>query len=692
MASRHTWEAADAGVMLWQPATETALDLIPEEPQEPWETLKEEDIQDSLGGSHDDEEEVILPSIEKFSSGTHVKDELVQHLYTLRSSSPSTACADKGSHMQDASSSTIRARSVSSSTFSNLLSGIELYGQSESPVRPTDGQDITGSPQSPSNSASSGSDWADYEFVASSPCPNRGLTSQLLETPIANPLQKPLDSGMATSRETTDTVPQAVDSCGRAALIALRGLERDPPHHWDEDERELLVILHRWYEDATPTSISQVFNAVTGLQLSPRIVRNQFNNYILLYGGRAFPEYQRVMAVPFSDPKVYNEIRDIIDNTAIEFGINLPRRRVEVIFESGQARSAKSPKTRKHYRNLVRRAAEKEREKLRVLRQPQSMEPEPEPEPEKPLRACLIGRTTLAPNPEWEVEDIFFDVEEPLASRSILPRTSLIVPHGTPSRPHPSTRHIGFRVWDGDSRTMFTEEDGFVSEAFARFWSGDYPPPFSPEEAQGLQALKILTNLHLSLSGGASTFVSVSTSLLQALVKASNMKEPIIAIKRMVWADVQADAILSHFPLADLQSLSNQDQTCSEILSLQCIQPGKRTSSVSSKMRAQNKMLNTTTAKAMAAVCRTFGMHRKNVSLAHVQGLVASLVDSFSVQANSATDIHTTSSIASAFALALRSRVHLYQQVMQAFQDGIGQGMESVEYYSGRGRRGAAGM
>ena len=40
----------------------------------------------------------------------------------------------------------------------------------------------------------------------------------------------------------------------------------------------------------------------------------------------------------------------------------------------------------------------------------------------------------------------------------------------------------------------------------------------------------ILTNLHLSLSGGASTFVSVSTSLLQALVKASTMKNPRIAI------------------------------------------------------------------------------------------------------------------------------------------------------------------
>ena len=69
----------------------------------------------------------------------------------------------------------------------------------------------------------------------------------------------------------------------------------------------------------------------------------------------------------------------------------------------------------------------------------------------------------------------------------------------------------------------------FVSEAFARFWNGEYPPPFSPE-GQGLQALKILTNLHLSLSGGASTFVSVSTSLLQALVKASKMKDPRIAV------------------------------------------------------------------------------------------------------------------------------------------------------------------
>jgi hypothetical protein len=75
---------------------------------------------------------------------------------------------------------------------------------------------------------------------------------------------------------------------------------------------------------------------------------------------------------------------------------------------------------------------------------------------------------------------------------------------------------------------MFDEETGFVSQAFS-IWKGEYPPPFSPD-GQGRQALMILTNLHLSMSGGASAFVSVSTSLLQALVKASTMEDPRIAV------------------------------------------------------------------------------------------------------------------------------------------------------------------
>ena len=154
----------------------------------------------------------------------------------------------------------------------------------------------------------------------------------------------------------------------------------------------------------------------------------------------------------------------------------------------------------------------------------------------------------------------------------------------------------------------------------------------------------------------------------------------------MVWSDLPASTILSYFPLADLQSLSDHDHSCSEILSLECIQPGRRTHFVSSQMRERNKILNTNTARAIGSVSRTFGMHRKDVSLTHIRDLIASLVDSFKVQENSATDIHTASSIASTFALALRSREHLHQHVMQAFQDGVKQGIDTINYYSGRGR------
>jgi len=103
-------------------------------------------------------------------------------------------------------------------------------------------------------------------------------------------------------------------------------------------------------------------------------------------------------------------------------------------------------------------------------------------------------------------------------------------------------------------------------------------------------------------------------------------------------------------------------------------------------MKKRNKLLNTTTARAMAAVSRVFGLHRKEVGLAHIQGFTASLVDSFTIQECSATNVHTMSSIASAFALALCSIVHHHQQVMEAFQEGIKQGYHTVNYYSGRGQ------
>lgn len=337
------------------------------------------------------------------------------------------------------------------------------------------------------------------------------------------PVRRTLDFGMPAICHTNGIVPQASEPSHFTSLAALRRLERDPPHQWHEDERELLTILYRWYEDGDVTTIPKVFNAITGLNLRLHVIRYQFESHLILYGGRAYPEFDRAMKVPFHDPEhKYDEIHAIIEDTASESGIDLSRRINEVSYTPGLARTAKSPKTRKHYKSLVRRALKREKEKKRALR---TLSPEA-----LPVRDLQLGGMTLA---EKEEEGIWSDVDGY--------HTPPITPTQPTLRTPPGRNCIAFRVWDANSRTMFDDETGFVSQAFS-IWRGEFPPPFSPD-GQGQQALMLLTNLHLSMSGGASAFVSVSTSLLQALVKASTMFKPRIAVGTL------KTSLMSHFDI-----------------------------------------------------------------------------------------------------------------------------------------------
>jgi hypothetical protein len=343
---------------------------------------------------------------------------------------------------------------------------------------------------------------------------------------------------MRNSADHATPIPCSKELDNIHSLAALRRIERVPPHSWDEDERELLTILYRWYDSANPATLPQTFNAITGLELRPYIIRTQFENHILLYGGHAFPEYARVMSIPFHDPEGrYDNIRGIIEETAMQAGIDLSRREVEVSFHSGAARYAKSPKTRRLYRSLVRRAAEKGKERARGARRMDKFVSTPSTPPLS-RRNRPLGRTALLVGSDDETEENWSDVEDLNPGAGI--------PNGLRPLIEPIKRNIAFRVWDENSRTKFSEKAGFVSQAFS-IWRGEYPPPFS-SDGQGREALMLLTNLRrclekvyikntlimldLSLKGGASTFISLSTSLLQALVKASSMNDPKIAVSK----------------------------------------------------------------------------------------------------------------------------------------------------------------
>ncbi|KAH6878194.1 hypothetical protein BKA58DRAFT_452211 [Alternaria rosae] len=662
--TRHVWREADAGVMLWEPAVAATTPLAPQATHisKQSQVVTEADIQASLSSSRDDnvgnEADSVLPSIEDVLE-PYIKSEPGEGTNVVGSSTVGTSALDTSKQ---------RCASYDSETTLPL----------STPCPSDEDRVFATILRSPTRTS--------HHFGADNTAP----TPQLRRT---------LDFGMPALRHTNDIVPQASKPSEFTSLATLRRLERDPPHQWHEDERELLTILYRWYEDTNVATIPQVFNAITGLNLRLNVIRYQFESHLILYGGRAYPEFDRAMKVPFHDPEhKYDEIHAIIKDTASESGIDLLQRTHEVSYTPGLARTAKSPQTRKYYKSLVRRALKREKEKARALR---TLAPE-----DLPLQALQLGGMTLA---EQDNEEIWSDVDGY--------HTPPITPTQPTPRAPPGRNIIAFRVWDANSRTIFDDETGFVSQAFS-IWRGGFPPPFSPD-GQGQQALMLLTNLHLSMSGGASAFVSVSTSLLQALVKASTMFEPRIAVKphktlpaadvmrmlkaegqawwarykghaeRMIWASIPVAAVLSHFPLSNLTNLSRNNQACDDVLNLREIQSGRKTQYVSSLLRDRNTVIDIRTARAMAVVCRAFKMHRVGVSLAHIRGLVSSLVDSFQLKQVTSDTPRMTMMMAKAFAVSLVSQAHLAHDVEAAFKEGIQQGTVSniratIEFYTRR--------
>jgi DNA-binding transcriptional regulator/RsmH inhibitor MraZ len=117
-----------------------------------------------------------------------------------------------------------------------------------------------------------------------------------------------------------------------------------------------VTYRYRWFEGDIPP----VFNAITGLKLKDGTIKKQFQDHLVLYGEKAFPNsFGKIFkSTPFADTKAYNDIRSIIESEAQKIGADLRRRLVEQVFSSGRAENARSEYTRQTYRTLVDRAAQ----------------------------------------------------------------------------------------------------------------------------------------------------------------------------------------------------------------------------------------------------------------------------------------------------------------------------------------------
>ena len=155
----------------------------------------------------------------------------------------------------------------------------------------------------------------------------------------------------------------------------------------------------------------------------------------------------------------------------------------------------------------------------------------------------------------------------------------------------------------------------------------------------------------------------------------------------MVWGTLPSAAIIQVLPLSRLLDLYDEDQDVSTLLQLHHFKNGSiRTSTIVSALRAGNIMLDTSTAKAMGRIAKLFGLDGNAANLHHIQDLGARIIDGWSVDTSTMSDVRTSGRLAAAFAKTLGSHAHQPQDVMNAFITSTRQGAETMAYYSRRGR------
>jgi hypothetical protein len=233
-----------------------------------------------------------------------------------------------------------------------------------------------------------------------------------------------------------------------------------------------------------------------------------------LYGPDAYPVYKAVYSVPFADPiGEYEATRRIIEAAAVELSIELHRSSEEVVSPSGKARFSRSPRIRKAYRSLVKRAKYTHAQKTQCT------------------QAMRLSSFAFRADTPIEAVDLVVDKED--NTPPPLPKPMQYLP-ATSS----STSSLAFRTWDESSGTSFCEEEGFTAGAVS-IWNG-HIPPFRLEDSEGKRMILITCNSHFGQDKIPSYWISVFTSLLETLVKAASFKRPRFAIVDLHHPSMQA--------------------------------------------------------------------------------------------------------------------------------------------------------
>ncbi|KAJ4293110.1 hypothetical protein N0V90_008392 [Kalmusia sp. IMI 367209] len=434
----------------------------------------------------------------------------------------------------------------------------------------------------------------------------------------------------------------------------------------------------------------KVWKTITNIEIPQSTVKKQFE-HLKLYGKEAFPStFGKVFSTPLDDPEDrYLSIRANIEDAAHSIGIKLSRRKREEVIRSGGAAKAKALSTRQAFKKLKLKACYSNESIYKdvAYMNPQSLN----------NFAIRLGGVAIQASYKDEcLVDSFYDPIKPMES-------------GLLEAGSPGPRCLGYR-------------NGFV-------------PPLRPT-AESINMMKLLTNAHLDPASRTSFYCSITTSLIQAMKYAlekdiDTTRIAIIALdhptlqedyksleasywlsllkreqhanwayrgstERLIWANIPPPAILKTFPLSDLITMAEKP-IFKNILAFETIKPSrptqatlspprKSTRSIAQHLKNRNMTMTAHVARTIGEFARTFGLDSPGIKLNYISDFVAGFVDSYGI-ADPQMDIHTQSSISSAFAVALCSKTIHVQDLMGAFVRGFQEGRKNLERFSHRRRR-----
>jgi hypothetical protein len=149
-----------------------------------------------------------------------------------------------------------------------------------------------------------------------------------------------------------------------------------------------------------------------------------------------------------------------------------------------------------------------------------------------------------------------------------------------------------------------------------------------------------------------------------------------------VWHSIPKSAIIRSFDLRDLITLSDTYPVVEQMLQLHEFRAGRRTARVATSLAQKNITLDPFSAKAMALVCKEFGLIR----LSHIQHFVARLVDGWTITDDTTADIEH---VGLTFAITLGSRTYSPEEVVHVFVEGCRQGTQVLQHWDSRRRSGS---